>query len=38
MLTDEVIIQSEPGKQDKNWISENFFYKVSDSELNFNNA
>ena len=32
-LTEEIIIQSEPEKQDKNQISENFYYNVSYSEL-----
>ena len=32
MLIEDSIIQSEPGKQDKNEISEKIFYNVSDSE------
>ena len=32
-LTEEIIIQSEPEKQDKNQISEKNFYYVSASEL-----
>ena len=34
-LTEEINIQSEPEKQDKNQISEKIFYNVSDSELKF---
>ena len=32
---EEIIIQWEPEKQDKNQISEKFFNNVSDSELKF---
>ena len=37
MLTfiEDIIIQSDPEKQDKNQISEKFFYNASDSELKF---
>ena len=34
-LTEDIIIQSEPEKQDKNQISEKFFYNLSDSEIKF---
>ena len=34
-LIEDIIIQWEPEKQDKNQISEKFFYNVSDSELKF---
>ena len=34
-LTEDIIIQSDPEKQDKNQISEKSFYNVSDSELKF---
>ena len=34
-LTEEIIIQSEPEKQDKNQILEKNFYNVSDSDLKF---
>ena len=34
-LIEDIIIQSEPEKQDKNQISEKIFYNESDSELNF---
>ena len=32
-LTEDIIIQSEPEKQDKNQISEKISYNVSDSDL-----
>ena len=35
MLIEDIIIQSEREKQDKNQILEKIFYNVSDSELNF---
>ena len=34
-FTEEIILQSEPGKQDENQISEKIFYNVSNSELKF---
>ena len=34
-LIEDIVIQSEPGKQDKNQISEKTFYNVSDSEIKF---
>ena len=34
-LTEDIIIQSEPEKQDKNYISEKKFWNLSDFELNF---
>ena len=34
-LTEEIIIQSEPEKQDENQILEKNFYNVSDSDLKF---
>ena len=34
-LIGDIIIQSEPEKQDKNQISEKIFYNVSDFELIF---
>ena len=32
---EDIVIQSEPEKQDKNQISEKIFYNVSGSELKF---
>ena len=32
-MTEEIILQSDPKKQDKNLISEKIFYNVSDSDL-----
>ena len=37
-LTDDIIIQSEPEKQDENQILEMEFQKLSDFELTFSNA
>ena len=37
-LTEDIIIQSEPKKQDENQILEKKFYKVSDFELKFSKA
>ena len=34
-LTEDIIIQSEPEKQDKNQISEKKFWNLSDFELKF---
>ena len=35
MLIEDIIIQSEREKQDKNQILEKILYNLSDSELNF---
>ena len=35
---DDIIMQSEPKKRDRNQISEKIFYNVSDSEQNFYNV
>ena len=37
-LTENIIIQSEPEKQDKNQISEKKFQNLSDLEFNFSSA
>ena len=34
-LIEDIIIQSEPEKQDENQISEKIFHNVSDSEIKF---
>ena len=38
MLTEDMIIQLEPDKQDKNQSSEKKFQNLSGFELNFSNA